>query len=549
MRKTINKTKLYIIKHKVVCVFVLLVLATIGYWGYKKFTSTAGEIRYVTAKVEKGAIVVSVSGSGQVSSLSQVDIKAKASGDAIYLAAKDGERIGMGGLVAKLDTKDAEKSVRDAEVNLESAKITLEKLKIEKSSENMNADLAKSYDDGFNTVSNVFLDLPDIITGMNDMFFKSTINTSQSNTDWYEGQVSSTDREKVALFKKNFSTSYAIARNSYDKILENYKIISRTASGEIIETLILNTYNTVKLVSDSIKNAKNYVDFVVDSLSNLNHDIPVIINTHKTNLNAYTSKANSNLLSLLDIKTSIKSYKDAFYNADLDIRSSELSLKQKENSLQDAKDKLADYFIRAPFAGTVAKINIKKSDSIASGTVVATLITESQLAEISMNEVDVAKIKIGQKTKLTFDAIPDLGITGVVADIDAIGAVSQGVVTYIVKISFDTQDDRVKSGMSVTAAIVTDTKDNVLIVPNSAIKSQAGKSYVEQKTPVSVRIPVETGISNDTATEIISGLKEGDEIITRSISAASNTPTAPSIFGASAPASRGASGNVRLQTR
>ncbi|KKR75132.1 MAG: hypothetical protein UU17_C0001G0061, partial [Candidatus Nomurabacteria bacterium GW2011_GWA1_40_8] len=82
-----------------------------------------------------------------------------------------------------------------------------------------------------------------------------------------------------------------------------------------------------------------------------------------------------------------------------------------------------------------------------------------------------------------------------------------------------------------------------------AIKSQAGKSYVEQKTPVSVRIPVETGISNDTATEIISGLKEGDEIITRSISAASNTPTAPSIFGASAPASRGASGNVRLQTR
>ena len=69
MRKTINKTKLYIIKHKVVCVFVLLVLATIGYWGYKKFTSTAGEIRYVTAKVEKGAIVVSVSGSGQVSSL------------------------------------------------------------------------------------------------------------------------------------------------------------------------------------------------------------------------------------------------------------------------------------------------------------------------------------------------------------------------------------------------------------------------------------------------------------------------------------------------
>ena len=99
------------------------------------------------------------------------------------------------------------------------------------------------------------------------------------------------------------------------------------------------------------------------------------------------------------------------------------------------------------------------------------LITKQKIAEISLNEVDAAKVKVGQKVTLTFDAIDGLSITGEVSEIDALGTVSQGVVTYGVKIAFDTQDERVKSGMSVSAAIITDVKQNVLLVPNAAVKS------------------------------------------------------------------------------
>jgi hypothetical protein len=135
-----------------------------------------------------------------------------------------------------------------------------------------------------------------------------------------------------------------------------------------------------------------------------------------------------------------------------------------------------------------------------------------------------------------------------VVEIDTVGTVSQGVVTYAVKLSFDTQDERVKSGMSVSASIVTDIKQDVLSVPASAVKSAGDVSYVEilsipaseaTQSPMGVMsdaLPtqqvVEVGLSNDTVTEIVSGLKEGDTIVTRTIVAGTQTtPTAPSLFG------------------
>jgi hypothetical protein len=163
-----------------------------------------------------------------------------------------------------------------------------------------------------------------------------------------------------------------------------------------------------------------------------------------------------------------------------------------------------------------------------------------------LNEVDVAKIKADQKATLTFDAIEGLTISGAVAEINTIGTVSQGVVSYTVKIGFDTQDDRIKPGMSVSAAIITNMKQDVLTIPNNAIKMQGTERYVELfDTPLPTatdtqgvassaaprRQTVETGISNDTMTEIVSGLKEGEQIVTRTItSTQTTTQTAPSLF-------------------
>ncbi|MFH1226196.1 MAG: efflux RND transporter periplasmic adaptor subunit, partial [bacterium] len=227
----------------------------------------------------------------------------------------------------------------------------------------------------------------------------------------------------------------------------------------------------------------------------------------------------------------------------LDIQSQQLSIKQKENALLDAQQTLADYSVRAPFDGIIAVSDLGKGETVSSGTTVVTLITKQSLATIALNEVDVAKVKVGQKVTLTFDAIADLTISGEVAEIDSIGTVSQGVVSYNVKISFDTQDERIKPGMSISASIITEVKTDVLMAPNAAVKSQNDADYVEMPTDQNLqtstaissagitlsqptkRQPVEIGIANDTYTEIISGLNEGDLIIKSTTTNSSSTST------------------------
>lgn len=116
---------------------------------------------------------------------------------------------------------------------------------------------------------------------------------------------------------------------------------------------------------------------------------------------------------------------------------------------------------------------------VSGATVLFILITKEKVAEISLNEIDAAKVKIGQKASLTFNAIPDLIFTGKIIEIDSLGSISQGVVSYSVKIVLDSDDERIKPSMSVTAEIIVEGQNRCLLLSNSAIKMQRNLKYVE----------------------------------------------------------------------
>ncbi len=533
-------------KGKSFVAFIVVIIAV--YFGYRYFFATPVETRYITAQVQNGTIIVSTSGSGQVSASSQIDIKPKTSGDVVYVGVKNGQAVWTGMLIASIDARDGEKLVRDAEANVESANISLEKLK------QSSADLAKITEDSFNNVSNAFLDLPLIISDAEVMILGSTINPpSQSNAGFYKDFVNvneAANRDRIELIITAAQNDYADARAKYDNVFLMYKDTNRYASPEVIANLLKKTIELSKSLAQALKSEKNILDFIADYASANSKSIPSIVTSYQATIRNDIAKTNGFISTLTDTQNALK-------NAPLDIRSQEVTLKQREDALVDAQEKLADYYIRAPFSGIIAQLQLEKGDSVSPSTVLGVLITTKKLAEISLNEVDVAKIKIGEKATLTFDAIPALTISGQVAEIDAIGTVAQGVVTYKVKIAFDTQDERVKTAMSVSAAIITDIKQNVLLIPNSAVKSlsaQAGQGnnhYAEggegvdaitASTPPTGQAganaqagialkntprkqPVEIGISNDESTEIISGLKEGDFVSVRTVSGSVKTPT------------------------
>jgi HlyD family secretion protein len=261
-------------------------------------------------------------------------------------------------------------------------------------------------------------------------------------------------------------------------------------------------------------------------------------------LTTWSDKINSDVSALLSAENSISSAKSAIVTLQkgtdpLDIQSQTLNLEQAQNSYNNA-------FTVAPFSGVFARADVNQGDTIGSGATVGIFISNQKIAEVSLNEVDVAKVKIGQKVNLTFDAIDGLNITGTVAEVDLVGTVAQGVVTYNVKIGFDTQDTRIKSGMSVSAGIITDVRQDVLTVPNGAIKAQGNTSTVslvpagngQDGQTVALAIApvltqVEVGLSDDTNTEVTSGLKEGDLVVARTIAGSvASTQSAPSILSA-----------------
>lgn len=277
----------------------------------------------------------------------------------------------------------------------------------------------------------------------------------------------------------------------------------------------------------------------------------------QTNTRTRLSTVNSDLSNLLAQRKSLdtlkKSIKTNEQNIELlkvgntdgsnpiSLQISQNNLVKQERNLEDLKATLAKYTVVAPFAGTVSSVAAQVGQNAAT---IATIVTNQQIAQLSLNEVDAAKVKAGQKATLTFDAIEDLSLTGTVAEIDPVGTVSQGVVSYNVKITFDTADARIKPGMTVNANIQTDVHIDVLTVPSSAVKTSNGVSRVQVFTPPLIetgttgrvsatpptQVTVVIGISDDTNVEIVSGLTEGEQVVSRTITGttaagATNTTT------------------------
>ncbi|OGD62172.1 hypothetical protein A2160_01305 [Candidatus Beckwithbacteria bacterium RBG_13_42_9] len=193
--------------------------------------------------------------------------------------------------------------------------------------------------------------------------------------------------------------------------------------------------------------------------------------------------------------------------------------------------------ITAPQAGKVTDITAVPGMSIDGATTaqrVAVIRSEGNpLATFNLSEIDVASAKVGQKATITLDSLPNRSFTGAVMSVDHVGSTTSNVTNYPVIIQFDTNNPEILPNMTASANIITQTKENVLLVPSSAIQTQSGQSVVRiLKNNQVQNVTVETGLSSDTQTEIVSGLSEGETVITGTVSTTSSSGNSPfSTFG------------------
>ncbi len=263
-----------------------------------------------------------------------------------------------------------------------------------------------------------------------------------------------------------------------------------------------------------------------------------------------------------------------FMSSNDDWLAAEAKYKNQQNVVNQAQTALnsawfayqqASAIIYAPIPGTVTGLSLQigsvigpqsgSPSSLTSNTSsaqkVASIKTSAKPSvTVNLTEIDIPKVKIGDKATLTFDAFPGKTYTGTVVSVDGVGMVSSGVTTYPTVIQLDGQNSDILANMSASANIITQTKDNVILLPLNAVQVQNGESWVRIMRNGRVeQLPVEIGLSSDSQIEIISGLSEGDTIITNIISSSSQQrgPQTQSPFsGFGGGGFRGGGGPLRL---
>ena len=216
-------------------------------------------------------------------------------------------------------------------------------------------------------------------------------------------------------------------------------------------------------------------------------------------------------------KDLIDSYKDTMENA-------QSQLENAQTSLDNTQDNYDNYTITAPISGQVIAKNYKVGDTIernsSSSTTVATIYDLSALTfEMSIDELDVLNVEVGQKVEVTADALEGQAFTGTVTNVSLESAYSNGVTTYPVTVTMDEMGDLLP-GMNVDGVIILDEAQDVLAVPSGALM-RGNQVYVkddsvtERQGPVPAgfrAVEVETGVISDSYVEIKSGLEEGDVV-------------------------------------
>jgi len=190
-----------------------------------------------------------------------------------------------------------------------------------------------------------------------------------------------------------------------------------------------------------------------------------------------------------------------------------------EAAYQAALVNLDDTILRAPANGTIKEVNYRVGEVIGAAVAnsFAKMISYDFIMEAKVPESDIAKVKAGQKAVTTFDAFEaDEKFSAALVSIDPSATVVQDVVDYIVKFSMDRDDARFRDGMSADLDILVAEKNNVLVIPERAVKETDGKKTVqilENKKPVNRE--VKTGMKGDGGmVEIVSGLNEGEQVVT-----------------------------------
>ncbi|MBI5301620.1 MAG: efflux RND transporter periplasmic adaptor subunit [Chloroflexi bacterium] len=457
---------------------VIVVLAVAGFfvWQRTSASTTTAKTTTQTATVKRGSLVATVSAAGNVSVVDQSTLAFKNSGRVAKVQVAVGDVVKTSQLLMQQETSDLELALKTAQSNLASATASYAQTKA-----NLNFSLRNAQTELASAKAS--LDAAKVSAEQNPnsiIVAKASLDKATVTLQQAQGNYN-----KIAWRGDVGMTTEAATLQSatieYQSALANYKMTAATIN------------------DNSLKQAQATYDKAQVALE------------------------------------------QAQKNLETNLQVAQATLDNAQIAVDTAKTNLENVSLVAPIDGVVSAVNFKKGDFAAGeSTAIVVVNTDRLQIKVSIAEVDLPKIKIGNPAQVTLDALTGKTYQAKVTAISPVGTVTSGVVNYSITLEMTDPDSTVKPGMTANLNIIVEQRDNVLLVPTRAISTKSNQKVVtvQQKDQTAQKV-VTIGLSNDSYVEIMNGVQEGDVVVINQTTTKTTTSTGstgiPGLGGPSGP--------------
>ncbi|MDP2728675.1 MAG: efflux RND transporter periplasmic adaptor subunit [Dehalococcoidia bacterium] len=536
------------IRHIVVLIVVGVAAMWSGFTGYNRFfvqETKAAAIQGQVATVTRGSLQATAAASGNAVATHQQKLSFGTAGTLGELSVAVGDRVKAGQPMAKLDATTVatlQNNATQSEASLRVAQITLDQTQnpytavdlasAERAVSQAQASLQVAQR-GLESALNPYSDLDLSQAEGAARNAAASLETVKSNLSLAENDPATNDNLRTL----EDQASYYI--RTYNSTSQRFQ------DGQVGQNKVDQDYGNMLLAQEklaaarakqavTLATARNEVAKALDALAKAQDDLA------KKKAGPDPNDVDGKRAQVINLQTALARAQEDLAKKQAGGDSKEI-LKQQNQvasaqaALDNAKQKLQGVIITAPFDGIVSIITPAVGDQVGANAAVISLLDPTAMRiDVSAAETDVSSIQVGQPVTVTFDALTNQAFSGKVISIAPSAKVQQGVVNYPVSISLD-KVTGVKDLMTASATIVTQQRNNVILVSNRAIKTQGRNRTVQVLLPngTTETRTIQIGMSGDTNTEATSGLQEGDKVVIPTTSTTSRgVPGAGGLGGA-----------------
>jgi HlyD family secretion protein len=510
-------------KKKGILIAGIVIVIIAGFFGYRAYASSQASAvtELQTTTIERGSVTATLSASGNTHSGQSATVVWQASGKVDDITLRPGDLVEEDQVLASLDPNTLSTEMIQAKQDLIDAQQALDDL--------LNSKLGQA---------EALQAVEDAQKALDSLKQTAAEESSQAQLALAEAQDALVHAQRTRnamnyphssdkLVIEKAETDYRLAKKAYKQALDDYEQVAKKKLTNPERVQALNRLVTAKQTMDTSFATYNWYlqNYTANDIAQADGELAVAqanleaaqADWDQLKNGASTAEVALAEATLADAQREYERVKDG--PSAEDVAAAKAAVDAAQATLDHAQ-------LLAPFSGTITEVDVKTGDLVSSGENAFRIDDLSSLYfDLQISEVDLANLEVGQPATLEFDAIADKVYHGEVTEIGMIGTVSNGVVNYPVTVRVTDADADIRPGMTASVTIVVGQANDVLTVPNKAIRTSGGQQTVTVLFEgQQITLPVTVGLVGDSMSEVISDqLREGDAVVLSGTTATTST--------------------------